>query len=601
MKIKILMLSCMCMAFMAMSALSQGDPKWKVELNGKAKWMTISSAGTVIVSTNSALTCIDPEKQQKIWEIKSADEIPQESFLELPGTPFAIYESSNPLKSLRTQTTIIDFMTGRVVYNNVEAETKVLQNTPLLDIGAILLEIKQDKKVFLSLVEIETGKERWKIGLPDRKTGVGLGSLKQSIKSVLTATAVSDKDGNILYPDDRILKKLDGKTGNVLWTSENEKTVKRLNFSDDGSVVYLGAGRKVSALNLTDGKDIWKDPIKISGEFEMFVPSENGKMYVVTSSDINLIENATGKAVWKKPVVFAEPFINMQFTNDGILVFGGGEKSSMFDYIGFDGTKLWKRPYSTTLVVDYRLTPKGIIYANETEANMIDLKTGDDTIWKKRIKLKGRPVTYIDEKIALVYSDGKLNRVNMETLAYELLTEDIKFKGSDEDVQRIEVLSNGYLLSSSQNMWLVDESGKTVYNVYYKPASLGTAAKILGRVGQVYATMSNLEATQDPSGVTTIKRSEKGDAMVEGIGSIISNRKKSFSTQNANYIMTHVEEGNDKRVGMVKVDKQTGKEQGKIVIRALEPIYEIDYVTGSLFVVINEKASTACDFSCFGL
>jgi outer membrane protein assembly factor BamB len=582
---------------------SNDEPKWKVSLDNKAEWIKVTSAGTVIVATSTSLVSIDPQKQDKLWEIKGTGSVDQEKFTEIEGTSFAIYESANALKSLKTQTTIIDYITGRVIYNNLEADVTILEKTPLLEIGSILLQIKQDKKVMLTLVNIETGKEQWRLDLPNRKTGIGLGALKQAVKSMMDAEAISDKDGNILFPDDKILQRIDSKTGKILWSKENEKAVGRLNFSENGSVVYAGSGRKIMALDLATGAEMWKEAVKITGEFQMFIPSRDNKMYVVTSSEIHFIDEATGKSSWKKPAVFDLPFISLRFTDLGLLVFGGTDKISMFDLIGFDGNKVWKRAYRTDVpVVSFDLTTRGILFANAEEANMIDLKTGDDTIWKKRIKLKGSPVTFIDDKIGLIYADQKLYRINMETFAYEMVAEDIKFKGDDEDVQKIEVRSNGYLLSSQQNMWLIAPDGKVVYSKFYKPASIGTAGKILGVMGQVYATASNMEATQDPSKPNTvvIQRSQRGDDIVHGIGAVMANRKKSFESQDASYIMTRIEDGSAKRVGMVKVDKNTGEEKGKIVLRTLDPVYQTDYVTGSLFVVVNGAASGA-EFSCYSL
>ncbi|MFY8037056.1 MAG: PQQ-binding-like beta-propeller repeat protein [Cyclobacteriaceae bacterium] len=582
---------------------AQVEPLWKVSLDSKAKWITLTSTGTVVVATNSALIGIDPEKQQKSWEIKAIDQIEKESFTEIEGTSFAMYESTNPLKSLKTQTTIIDFTTGRTIYNNVDADLTIREKFPLLEIGAILLEAKAGKKIFLTLVDIASGNERWRLDLPERKTGFGLGSLKQAIKSLLDASPITDLDGNILYPDDKVLKRIDAQTGKVLWSNENEKTIGRLNLSDDGLTVYLGSGRKIMGITVADGKDQWKDPLSISGDFRMFIPSRDKKLYVITSREINLIDTQTGKAAWKKPAEFDLPFASLRFTNEGILIFGTTEKESMFDYINFEGKGIWKRSYKTDRpIVSFQLTAKGILFANIEEANMIDLKTGDDTLWKKRIKLKGNPVTFIDEKMALIYADEKLYRVNIEGNNYELLAENIKFEGKDEDVRRIEVLDNGYLLSSQQNLWLIGTNGKVVYSKYYKPASVGTALKVLGVLGQVYATYDNLETVQDPSAPNTIiiQRSKKGDQIVGDISKAIANRKKSFSASDANFIMTRVEDGDNKRVGMVKVDKRTGEEKGKIVLKTLDPIYEVDYATGQLFTLLNGAVSGS-EFFCYKL
>src|ERR1043165_6249190 len=113
--------------------------------------------------------------------------------------------------------------------------------------------------------------------------------------------------------------------------------------------------------------------------------------------------------------------------------------------------------------------------------------------------------------------------------------------------------------------------------------------------GQVYATASNLEATQDPNRPNTvnIQRSKRGDDIVHGIGDVIANRKKSFQSQDALYILTRVEDGAMKRVGMVKVNKNTGNEEGRIVLKTLDPMYQVDSATGNLFVIVNGGVSGA--------
>ncbi|MFN7491757.1 MAG: hypothetical protein ACK5RG_02465, partial [Cyclobacteriaceae bacterium] len=77
------------------NASAQVEPQWKLSFESKAKWITLTSTGTVVVATNSALIGIDPDKQQKIWEVKALDQIDKASFVEIEGTSFAMYESTN--------------------------------------------------------------------------------------------------------------------------------------------------------------------------------------------------------------------------------------------------------------------------------------------------------------------------------------------------------------------------------------------------------------------------------------------------------------------------------------------------------------------------
>ena len=564
--------------------------------------MKILPTGDVLVSTNTGLVSITPETKAIAWELKDIGEISEETFVDVPNTPFATLDANNPLKGLKQQTYIINYSTGKVIYNTKDQGVSIQEKTPLLNIGALLLQLKQDKSFFLALVDIESGTERWRMPLENKKGGIGLGALKQSIASMLDAEAMTDSDNNILYPDDKILKRLDGNSGKVLWSVANEKSVGRLTLSDDGKTVYVGAGRKIVALAVDSGKELWKEPVKISGEFKMFADGGENQMLVITDAEINKVDKTTGQPSWKKAFTLTRPFVSFQWVKNNILAFGTDEKTSSFDLIDQDGKSAWKRSYETDMpVVSFEVLPRGILFANAEEANIIDLATGDDTIWKKRIKLKGSPVTYIDEKIGLVYAEKKLYAIDMNTLQYKLLNEEIKFEGKDEDAQQIELVPSGYLLSSQQNMVLVSPEGRILYSKYFKAVSLGgTTGKILGAAAKVYATTQTLEAKQTAPNTITIQRSEKGDAIVGGINDLIATRKKSFASQTANYIMTYVEDGAVKSAGLVKVDKNTGDVKNKITLKTQDPIYAVDPPSGQMFVITNGLAK-GCELASFEL
>jgi hypothetical protein len=602
MKKTLSMVGILCLLVNLACFAQTNSPNWKVDIENKASWMKILPTGVVLVATNTNLICVNPETRATQWELKDIGQVSEETFLEVNGTPFASFDASGGLKSMKTQTYIINYATGKVIYSTKEQNVSIQEKTPLLDIGALLLELKQEKSFFLALVDIQTGTERWRMPLTNRKSGIGLGALKQSINSSLDAQPVADLDNNILFPDDKVLSRLDGATGKVLWSVANEKSVGRLNLSEDGKAVYVGAGRKIVALSVDAGKEMWKEPVKISGEFQMFVDDADNQMFVVTDWELNKVDKVTGQPVWKKPFAFSRAFASFKRVNGNVLIFGTDEKSSSFSYIGKDGQSIWKRSYETSVpVVSFDVLPKGILFASAEEANIIDLSTGDDSIWKKRIKLKGSPVTYIDQNIGLIYAEKRLYAVDMNTLQYKLVNEEIKFEGKDEDAQQIELVPNGYLLSSQQNMVVVSPDGKIVYAKYFKPVSFGgTAGKILGTVGKIYATTQTLEMEQTAPNTYTIKRSQTGDDIVGGINDVIANRKKSFSSQTSSYIMTYIEEGGNKSAGMVKVDKNTGEIQSKIVLKTQDPIYAVDAPTGQLFVITNGVAKGA-ELASFGL
>jgi outer membrane protein assembly factor BamB len=603
-------------------------PKWSLDLDGDVKWLKQTSTGMLIAYSGKGLFGIDPETRKIAWQKKWNDSVKDvlltnkltaDAFQEIEGTPFARIQEAGDDMLVKSQTSIINFMTGEDIFTSKGTKMTIAENTPMFGIGAMLLQIRQEKKDYLVLVDVATGQERWRTELVGIKH-YGLLSIKGNIAKAKKMLGINqnavprlDKDGNILYPQGETLSRIDGKTGKTLWNTKLDDKVGRLEFSEKGDVVYTGAGKYIMGYSIDKGEATWKDPYKVPGKFKYFVPMAQATLLAVTENGITRIDEATGKSVWKKPNYVDLPLQTVEFLQNGMLVLSSSAKESQFDYIDYNGKDLWRKSYKTDKpVTTYEITDKGLLFANAEEANVIDFQDGRDDIWKRRIKLRGTPIVSIDRprSTMLIYSNDKLYTVNLNDLSNKLLAEDIKFKGSDEDVEVIEARKDGYLLSSSQNMWFISHDGKALYNKFYREPGAGKRAlAMLGQAASAYGAVAgtmNVGMNAAMAGGNSIMGNEAAananlrsanNAYSVAVVSANANAafttmyekryKATFITQNTQFILAGIELDGVKRTGLMKINKDTGAEMGKIMLKDLTPIYVVDDVANSLHVIID--------------
>ncbi len=602
-------------------------PTWSASLDGNVKWLKQTSTGLLIAYSNKGLVGLDPESHKIVWQTKwdnslgdllASSPLTANGFQEIEGSPYARLQEDSDNALLKSHTSIIDYTTGREVFSSKGKPIKIYDNYPMFGIGAILLQIREAKKDYLTLLDVATGQERWRIELFGLKHGT-LGTMVSFVKKReginQNAAPVLDKDGNILYPQGEMLSRLDGKTGATLWKAKFDERVGRLEFSQNGEVVYAGAGKYIMGHSLASGATVWKDPYKVPGTFKYFVPLSNNTLLVVTESGITRIDEASGKSVWKKPNYVDLSLQRVEFMPTGMLVLSSSDKESKFDFIDYNGKDLWRKPYETDKpVTTYELTEKGLLFANAEEANVIDWTDGRDDIWKRRIKLRGTPVVSVDREHSamLIYSNDKLYTVSLNDLSNKLLAEEIKFRGKDEDVQVIETRKEGYLLSSNQNVWFVSFDGKTTFNKFYREVGAGKRAlAIVGQVASTYGAVAGAVnmSNQMSMGTYNALNGDKGaansnfrsvdsnimmmkastDANMAFTNMLAKRHKATFATNDALFILTGVEEGGIKRTGLMKINKDTGAEMAKMLLKDQQPVYVVDDATNSLYVIVEDN------------
>ena len=238
-------------------------------------------------------------------------------------------------------------------------------------------------------------------------------------------------------------------------------------------------------------------------------------------------------------------------------------------------------------------TPQGLIYITGSDANIVNLETGDQ-VWEKPLKYKRSDylrATYDAKNKRYLLSAGKELYAIDENTGEASLMATSEFEGS-EDPTNVEVRDNGILLTSDQNMMMLNWDGTTTFHEYYRAPGKSTFGAILAGATAL-ATAATAAASYNKAmqnrnklgGFTNKGQRYKdfGDDMAMAAGKSIAEMLKKFkatsATKNDRFILTKLDEG----VGLVKVNKDTGEVGKEIILHDKKPEYEVDERGGVLY------------------
>lgn len=250
-------------------------------------------------------------------------------------------------------------------------------------------------------------------------------------------------------------------------------------------------------------------------------------------------------------------------------------------------------------------TPQGLIYITSEDANIVNLSTGDQ-VWNKPLKYKRANAvsSTFDSKNSryLISADDELFAVDANSGEVSTLAES-KFEGK-EDPTGVEIRNGGILLTSDQNMMLLDWNGGKTWHEYYRAPGKSAFGAILAGVAAV-ATATTAVASYNAANQNRNKLgnytsrgqayADLGDGMAAASGASIAEMLKRFkataATENAQFVLTKLDDG----VGLVKLNKDTGSKEKEIVLKDKQPEYTVDELGGILYYKADNNSIYAYD------
>ena len=606
---------------------AQLEPAWTLELNGSAKWQRVTDLGILVVEDLNGLHGIDPDNGNVLWTRAELKDLNAASYRSIPESPFFAVEGGG-------KTYIVEPFEGTVVFDSKRSGiTKIIDQHFLFKSNSLLMTAVSEagKGSELFCFDMLTGEKRWSTK-EDMAKLTGLFELDRGsfiATSFLSIYRISVDKGEVIWK-----QPIDASTGNLGALSGLAEQLASSFVKDDDIVVDLFRGREndvyvgyqnkeerdingsvtvtyshgYNRFNLEDGRQIWS--VQGKGMLGFAVLDKRGLLMFPaddSNTKINLVDYKNGETLWGKKgkgLKVKGSVLDYAYSDKGVLLITGKSDNAFLNLLDPDAGLLkfdkWQKVRGSVQYTE--LLDKGLLFVTERNANVLNVSSGD-LMWSKSINTA--PGLYIDggEKF-YVFSDKdrQIHEIDKATAKAKVLPPEIKFEGK-ELVGQLELLEEGVVLSSEQNVAMIDYSGKLVHQTYhaapresgFKRALLYASALRAAYVGAA----SKLTAAQweyviqesDDPGWTVLGSgmsaayNELGDAGMSYAADAFAaaNARFKATTQSADFLFMMI--SRDKKLtGLAQIDKRTGELINFIDMnKDKEPAYELDVITNQVY------------------
>jgi len=608
----------------SISAQKAENPDNIYDLGATINEMTLTVGGILVVATNDGLVGIKPSESTPLFTFNNFGQLKPEETEFVPSSPYIIVSQGANSKFAgiaKTKRAVIDYIKGDVIFNsendnwNQIYTCNVILPQNKLIVSGIQKEGDKFEKITPKVAVYDLSSRKLDFSFFLSTPGkVGI-----SKDYSITGTPLLLKDFIIVPTAQGLIAK--SHTGKDLW----ENNIKRINWmvADASETEIYGFETTSNGKNTRihkigkNGEELWNDDRKVKGNVSNFEITPKGIAVVSDKNDggdtsvfatkneseIAFLDAATGEDVWEKAPKTKGWVQHFYIQEDGILF---GIQQGGINKISFDGKPLFKKPLKTgENILTMAKTPQGLIYITSEDANIVDLKTGDQ-IWKKPLKYKNSAA------VASTFDSAKnryLIAANETVFAIDADSGDVselaatKFD-EKEMPNTLEIKNGNIFLGSSQNMMLLDNNGDKMYHEYFKSPGKSGFVKVLAGVVAVASTAmamahaakaganrsafgnsNNLDSYNDYG-----KENKRAADMFASIGdasfALMSQRFKATSaSENSQFILTKLDDG----IGLVKVEKESGKVAKEIVLKDKKPEYKVDDFGGILYYKANKS------------
>ncbi|MCG2431431.1 PQQ-binding-like beta-propeller repeat protein [Aequorivita xiaoshiensis] len=592
------------------------QPDFRYDTGAKINDMILTQGGTMVVATNNGLVGIKPGSNQLLFNFTEYGRVKPEELTFVPNAPYVIVAQGG-FANLTAKKSVIDYMSGQVLFNTesngwkvaYSCEVKMPQNK-LVVTG----QRRSDEKyaTAVAVYDLNSGKEdyRFNLGEPGK---VSVGAGMQPSGSVLLL-----KD-YLIVPTTKGLLAKKAQTGETLWQNDMKNINWMVADAAENEIyafesVNQGKNTRIHKVGV-NGTELWKDDHKVKGQVVNFEILPNGIAVVSNQSDggnnsifatknesnIAFLSAVNGEDLWDKAPKTKGYVQHFYVMEDGILfgIYQGG-----INKISFDGETLFKKPLKTgENILTMAHTPQGLIYITSEDANIVNLENGEQ-VWQKPLKYKraGAVSSTLDKRNNryLISADETLYAVDATSGDVSILVE-TNFEGK-EDPSHVEIRDGGILLTSDQNMQLVDWDGEKQWHEYYRAPGKSAMGAVLAGVAAVATATTAVAAANSSMQNKLAGYDEKSEsdarlagAMAAASGASVAEMLKRFkataATRNDQFILTKLDDG----VGLVKVNRDTGAKEKEIVLKDKQPEYIVDEIGGLLYYKADNNSIFAYD------
>jgi outer membrane protein assembly factor BamB len=414
-----------------------------------------------------------------------------------------------------------------------------------------------------TVVDLESGQDRWKL------SSLGFSSVKDIVllasRDLMLVFGETTENRHVLvaarYESGEVVWKQPGLYSAPALASKAQKIKYRRWLSDTEHTVVLDpTDDGLIRLDLRSGQLLWRiAKTELDGEQDFSALfAADGRIYATYGKQLLAIDAEKGKVLWIRKEKFPTPVFQMASTSQGLLLRGaynldGNGRASWHPYLALldpaTGAMKWTTEKSEFQArSSFLLEDNAIVIALEKGIATYDLASG-------RV----------------------LTSVTMP-----------EFAGGEDPccLQRFE--GGRLLVWSSQNLRMFDQSGKSLYSIYLKPPGSSFLAKVASTALAVAAGAASYAAA-----------SPGGRYYAPTVNPVLTARyKATVNAERFSHIFTEAADSDAKptRFSLVRIDKETGKETGRLWFTDRSPSFRLDPATG-VAVVFEDNAFFAMRFT----
>jgi outer membrane protein assembly factor BamB len=500
----------LCTALVCATSHAQTGAAWRHQAFREINYFLVTSAGSLVVVTDSSAVALDPTDGHTLWERRGGM-----GYVGLGLSPFGMLGTPKHWE-------VIDLESGRTRWTQENLPLREpRRHLALPQRNLMLVEGSSDAgPLTLVAVSLDSGVVRWRLDtllshvpkLADRVKDLSLAQAQPVLLDTDSTAVMFPRRGGVV--------RIHIGTGALLWRADTLVNQAPLNarwgyasMVADSSLVLVPYDRRLLALSREDGSVRWDHRDKFPSQLAEIVPTEHGILVRGFYKD-------------DKPSDSIEGFLDLLDR--------------------FTGRSLWPRPMK-----DIR-NPSAL------------LVRGDTAYFASK-----------DRFFVLDLPSARLREVA-----------NLKFEGG-ESPWGIEERGGGLVLLSSQNLMCLETSGAGRFHKYYPAPGTSLFDKIMSTavlVGLNVAIGAGAQSVANSTGAPIVYPQFADNPV------LWRRYKATLEAERYTHMLTSAAAADGRKgFSVVRLEKETGQEAGRVWVDDRSPDYVVDAASGTLFLLRRGK------------
>jgi hypothetical protein len=262
-------------------------------------------------------------------------------------------------------------------------------------------------------------------------------------------------------------------------------------------------GQSVMAYNIKNGQTIWSEPAKQRGlpdrviydPFGLIVASAVDPNNTIFKPTMAMYDYKTGKEIWPEQVKLKGTVTNYSYCDKGLLIsMDAGNGKSLINIVDIDkGVYLFENAYKVNgIVQEMQLLGSAVYVRTNLEEDFVSMENGQSLLAKNISSKPEQPFINVrsgDLSFTFNPADAILYKTDLSKQTQIALSAGkIDFE-QKETPERIGILNDKVVLSSSQTVAAFDFDGKELYKTHIPAPGISGWKKAIYATSAVLLTM----------------------------------------------------------------------------------------------------------------